>query len=421
VIARYRTLFSVPGFTRLLVGSILGRLPSGMFSLAILLFVHGRTGSFLYAGIAVGSFALAGAAVGPALGALVDRAGQTRVLIASACTQAAMLALLVVLVHPDGHAHTSAPVAMIAVLSALAGAVAPPIAGCVRALWSQVAGQGETLQTAYALDATAQELIWTLGPLLVGSIATLVSPAAAVLACAAITLCGTAYFGASELSSGWQAHTGERTRRGALSSPGLRVLLATVALSGVVIGAVEVGLPALAVAHRARWSAGPLAPPDRPALRGAAAGDGRLRGAADRRPRARRRLSAGGARRPGRGADALLPVLAHRGARPGGRRHRGVHVAPRRDDRRHGRRLDARRLADPVPRRQRRVRARLRGRGGGRRAGGAVARAHRPAPERPGGRAAGRRGLSGAAPQRAFELPAHRRGGAAGAQDELSP
>jgi MFS family permease len=258
VIARYRTLFSVPGFTRLLVGSILGRLPSGMFSLAILLFVHGRTGSFLAAGLTVGSFALAGAAVGPALGALVDRAGQTRVLAISACTQAAMLALLVALVRPDGHAHTRAPLALIVALGALAGAVAPPIAGCVRALWSQVVGEGETLQTAYALDATAQELIWTLGPLLVGSLAALVSPAAAVLACAAITLCGTAYFAASKLSSGWQAHTGERTRRGALSSPGLRVLLATVALSGVVIGAVEVGLPALAVAHRARWSAGPL-------------------------------------------------------------------------------------------------------------------------------------------------------------------
>jgi MFS family permease len=38
----------------------------------------------------------------------------------------------------------------------------------------------------------------------------------------------------------------------------LRALLVTVLLAGVVIGAVEVGLPALAARHGSRWSAGPL-------------------------------------------------------------------------------------------------------------------------------------------------------------------
>src|SRR6266516_1493184 len=51
VVARYRVLFCVPGFTRLLVSSVLGRMPMGMFSLAILLFVHEKTGSFLAAGL----------------------------------------------------------------------------------------------------------------------------------------------------------------------------------------------------------------------------------------------------------------------------------------------------------------------------------------------------------------------------------
>ena len=54
--------------------------------------------------------------------------------------------------------------------------------------------------------------------------------------------------------------TGDQSARarGALASPGLRALLATVLLAGVVIGAVEVALPALAVQGGARWSAGPL-------------------------------------------------------------------------------------------------------------------------------------------------------------------
>jgi MFS family permease len=252
VIARYRALFAAPGFTRLLGSAVLGRLPSGMFSLALLLFVHARTDSFLAAGVAVGAFSLAGAAVGPLLGALVDHVGQTRVLLAAAGTQGALLAALVIATE------NGAVIALIVALAGLAGAAQPPIAGCIRALWSHVATDAQALETAYALDATTQEVIWTLGPLLVASTAVLVSPAAAVLACAAITVCGTAFFAASQLSSGWHAHAHAHSRRGALASPGLRALLATVLLSGVVIGAVEVGLPVLAVAHHARWSAGPL-------------------------------------------------------------------------------------------------------------------------------------------------------------------
>jgi hypothetical protein len=151
-----------------------------------------------------------------------------------------------------------APVAVVVALAACAGAAQPPIAGCIRALWSALAADEEQLETAYALDATTQEVIWTLGPLLVGSTAVLLSPAAAVLACAAITVLGTAFFAGSRISSGWQAQAGERSRASALASPRLRALLATVLLSGVVIGAVEVGLPALAVERGARWSAGPL-------------------------------------------------------------------------------------------------------------------------------------------------------------------
>lgn len=253
MIARYRALFSAPGFGRLLASSILGRLPSGMFSLALLLFVRAHTHSFLAAGVAVAAFSLAGAAIGPLLGALADRVGQTRVLLPAACAQAALLVAVVAV------AQAGAPVAVDVVLVALAGATQPPIAGCVRALWSHVARDDEALETAYALDATTQELIWTLGPLLVGATAVVLSPAAAVLACAAITVFGTAFFAASKPpSEDSRAPAPERSRAGALASPGLRALLATVLLAGVVIGAVEVALPALAVERGARWSAGPL-------------------------------------------------------------------------------------------------------------------------------------------------------------------
>jgi predicted MFS family arabinose efflux permease len=250
--ARYRALFSVPGLRRVLVSSLLGRLPEGMFSLALLLFVRERTGSFLAAGLTVGAFTLAGALTGPVLGAMVDRLGQTLVLLPAAAAQASTLVVLVFVTQ------SGAPVALIVALAALAGAGLPPIEGCVRAMWPAVAHDA-ALQTAYALDATAQEVIWTLGPLLVGLTAGLVSPAAPLLMCAALTIFGTGYFAASALSRSWQSDAGTGSWRGAVAaSAGLRVLLCSALLAGGVIGAVEVGLTALAVREGAQWSAGLL-------------------------------------------------------------------------------------------------------------------------------------------------------------------
>ena len=71
----------------------------GMFSLAILLFVRGQTGSFLDAGLTVGAFTLAGAMMSPVAGALVDRLGQSRLLLPFAFAQGALLVELVLAVQ----------------------------------------------------------------------------------------------------------------------------------------------------------------------------------------------------------------------------------------------------------------------------------------------------------------------------------
>ena len=64
--------------------SILARLPLAMLTIGLLVHVEHVTGSFAAAGLVSGTLAVAQGAGGPALGRLVDRRGQTAVLLAAA-------------------------------------------------------------------------------------------------------------------------------------------------------------------------------------------------------------------------------------------------------------------------------------------------------------------------------------------------
>jgi MFS family permease len=237
---RYGAVLGVAGVRRLLVSSVLARMPLGMSSLAILLLVREHTGSFGQAGVTVGVFALAQAAASPVHGALIDRLGQQRILLPSAAGQATLLISLVLA------ARSGAPLVLLAVIGGLAGALVPAISACLRALWPAVAPGPAQREAAYSLDAISQETIWTLGPLAVGAVVAVGSPDLAVLLCGAVTLGGTLAFATSPLARQHAAGPAGHRRGRPLGSTGLRVLLLTTILMGVCVGAVEVGLPSLA-------------------------------------------------------------------------------------------------------------------------------------------------------------------------------
>src|SRR5947207_11052969 len=113
-----------PGARALLASSILARLPLAMFGVALLVHVQRLTGSFGVAGLVSGAYALSNAISAPQLGRLVDRHGQTSVLLAGGAVTA--LALVTCGVLPG-----SAPPAVLVGLGALTGLASPPLAACV--------------------------------------------------------------------------------------------------------------------------------------------------------------------------------------------------------------------------------------------------------------------------------------------------
>jgi MFS family permease len=251
--SKYRAVLSVPGAGPLFASALVGRFPQGMSALAILLLVRGATHSYAAAGAAVGALALATAASAPLIGRLIDHFGRARVLMPFAFGQAIVYALIVVA------AVGGAGAGVLIVLSAAAGALLPPIAPSVRSLLREVYDDQAVLDTAYALESIFQETIWILGPLLVALVIAVTSPEVAVAMLGVVCVGGTALFLRSPLvrDSGSGPGAGHE-RSSALASPELRALLGPVFLTGVSLGAVEVGLPSLALHAGSRPASGLL-------------------------------------------------------------------------------------------------------------------------------------------------------------------
>ncbi|MFC6878148.1 MULTISPECIES: MFS transporter [Actinomadura] len=233
----YVDFLRVPYAARLLGGTLLGRLPNGMAMLAVVLHVRASGGGYPLAGTLAAVLGLATAAGQPVLGRAMDRFGQSRVLLPSACASAAGLCVLAwVGVRP-------LPVAVAAVV--VAGFGTPPLEAGLRALWTAVLpGPGE-VQAAYALDAASQELLFTVGPLIVVAAAAVSTETALVLT-GALGIAGTLVVAASRPSREWRGEPRAADWAGPLRSPGLRVLLAALACAGVALGVYAVAVVAYA-------------------------------------------------------------------------------------------------------------------------------------------------------------------------------
>jgi MFS family permease len=253
--ARYARILRTPHVLPLTASALVARLPIGIDSLAIVLFLRERTGSYAAAGLVSACFALGGGAGAPLSGRLIDRFGQREVLVPLALVHAGGLALLVALGLLD------APVALLVLVAFVAGAAIPPISATMRPLWGPMLGDdAELLPAAYALDSVLIEFVFVFGPLLTAVATALLSPVAALALAGALMVGGTRAFTALPPSRAWRPtpSAGGHGWLGALRSPGLRTLVAATLPLGFCFGAMEVTLPAFSEDMASRAWAGVL-------------------------------------------------------------------------------------------------------------------------------------------------------------------
>ncbi|MET8678687.1 MFS transporter [Streptomyces sp. NPDC004647] len=230
--AGYAELLRTRHAARLLAGTLMGRLPNAVAAIAIVLFARSEGGSYTLAGALSAVYGLSTALGQPLLGRAVDLYGQPRVMLPAAVLSALGIVLFTVVgLEP-------LPVAYAAML--VAGIFTPPLEGGLRALWPSVLGREDRVHAAYALDAVAQEVMFTVGPLLVTLSVAVWSEAAALLVLNGIGVLGALSVVVSEPSRAWRSAPREAHWLGALRSPGLLALLGSFLFVGIALGSITV-------------------------------------------------------------------------------------------------------------------------------------------------------------------------------------
>jgi MFS family permease len=245
---RYAAVLARPQIKPLFAAAFVGRLPVGMYSLAIVLLLSKETGSFAVAGAATGAFAVSSGLSAPALGRLIDRIGQTLLLLGCAIGFPVTVAALIGVA--DGGAQT-VPVLACSIASGLAF---PPLFAALRALIDAVAGG--LAETAFALEAIVQELFFIVGPLLVALIVAITTAEVALGFAAGLVTVGTLAFAWTPASRQWRQGRTDGAAAGALASPGIRTIMVVSVADGLTYGSLQVALPAFGQDHGSAGAAG---------------------------------------------------------------------------------------------------------------------------------------------------------------------
>jgi MFS family permease len=242
-LADYRAALTAPGARGPVIAAVFARLPIAMVGLSLLFYVQRATESFAVAGL-VSAGALVGVSVGSVLqGRIMDRLGPSRPLLVSS----AVFTLLVAAAIIGVESHASTPVLLVLALGV--GMTQPMVGSASRALWARLLPAGRVRQAAYNYDAISIEVFFILGPGLSGLLAGLPWAGTGVLISAVSQTLGAVGFALTKTVRELRPleQTGSRLL-GALASPGMRTVALAAMGFGVVIGFVEVAVPAAATA-----------------------------------------------------------------------------------------------------------------------------------------------------------------------------
>ncbi|MFL6025977.1 MAG: MFS transporter [Friedmanniella sp.] len=235
----YGEVLADPAARAFSLAGLVARLPLSMTGIGIVLLVSLTTGSFALAGLVTAVATLSGGLAAPLWGRAIDRTGQAPVLVAASLIWTVGQALLLAAVL------LAWPVPVTLVAAVLVGLGFSLAGSAVRARWSHRLQGSPLLDTAFAVEAVLDEVIFIIGPVLVTFLATAVHPAAGLGVSALVGLVGALALAAQRRTQ--PPVPGRRAAGRARGRIAPRALVPVVAAS-VALGAVFGGMEVVVIA-----------------------------------------------------------------------------------------------------------------------------------------------------------------------------
>ena len=183
----YSEIFRAKGAKGFAAAGFLARMPMAMAPIGIVAMLSQAHGEYWLAGAVSATYALANALIAPQISRVVDRVGQSAVLVPTTLVSVIAFSLLILSVNQDWPVWTL-------YAAALAAAIMPSYPAMIRARWSALFRNRPELNTAFAFESAADELVYIAGASLSVGLSVSLFPEAGMMASTAALALGSLAF-----------------------------------------------------------------------------------------------------------------------------------------------------------------------------------------------------------------------------------
>lgn len=171
----YAEIFRAPGAKGFAAAGFFARMPMAMAPIGIVAMLSQKHGEYWLAGAVAATYALTNALAAPQISRYIDRFGQTRVVVPTTVISVLAFAALILATHRDWPVWTL-------FVSAFLAAVMPSMPAMVRARWTKIFRDRPELNTAFAFESAADELVYIAGASLAVGLSVALFPEAGMVA-----------------------------------------------------------------------------------------------------------------------------------------------------------------------------------------------------------------------------------------------